>query len=516
MRKKILFITGKEVEKGLREILRKEKIYGKVHVVSNVDVASFLTPEIILKELSPMNLVEIEKIIVPGTVKGNLSVIEKKLKVPCFKGPKCFLDLPRVLKSNVHLSEKISGDEILNLDRKERIKKELKRVYEETRGASMKIGFGGGAVFLGAGISRVIAEIIDAPKLSNEELRKISSYYQGEGAEIIDIGMVHDENHSKKIPKIIETIKSEVDVPLSIDTLNEKEILAAIKAGIDLIISLDFSNYEDIAPKIADVPDVPAVVIIPRDEKGKIPEKAEDRIRVVRDLMKKLKEDMGVEKMIVDLILQPINFGFSESLKSFIMFREKYPKIPMMMGLGNITELMDVDSIGLNGLLAGIASELNIDLLLTTEASEKTKGCIGELSTATKLMYLSKKYKQTPKDLGIDLLVLKEKKKKEWIPKINKKIPIILVEERKTSLERDIEFRIFLNKEKINAIYYNKNKKPILWFQGTSAEKIYKEILSRGIIKNLAHAAYLGKELAKAEIALKLGREYIQDEPLFS
>ena len=28
------------------------------------------------------------------------------------------------------------------------------------------------------------------------------------------------------------------------------------------------------------------------------------------------------------------------------------------------------------------------------------------------------------------------------------------------------------------------------------------------------HAAYLGKELEKAEIALKLGKQYVQDDPL--
>jgi dihydropteroate synthase len=36
-----------------------------------------------------------------------------------------------------------------------------------------------------------------------------------------------------------------------------------------------------------------------------------------------------------------------------------------------------------------------------------------------------------------------------------------------------------------------------------------------GLVSRLDHAAYLGSELAKAEIALKTGKEYIQDRGLF-
>ena len=74
-----------------------------------------------------------------------------------------------------------------------------------------------------------------------------------------------------------------------------------------------------------------------------------------------------------------------------------------MMGAGNATELIDADAKGANAILSGIASELSIELLLTTEASEKTKGSVSQLSKATRLMFASKIRNHPPKDLGIEI-----------------------------------------------------------------------------------------------------------------
>ena len=49
-------------------------------------------------------------------------------------------------------------------------------------------------------------------------------------------------------------------------------------------------------------------------------------------------------------------------------------------------------------------------------------------------------------------------------------------------------------------------------FRGKMAQQLYYYILNeRKYITKLEHAAYLGKELKKAEIALKTGKEYLQE-----
>jgi len=51
--------------------------------------------------------------------------------------------------------------------------------------------------------------------------------------------------------------------------------------------------------------------------------------------------------------------------------------------------------------------------------------------------------------------------------------------------------------------------------KGKTAESIYVEIMELGLVTRLDHAAYLGRELAKAEVALRTGKEYVQDDFLF-
>lgn len=48
--------------------------------------------------------------------------------------------------------------------------------------------------------------------------------------------------------------------------------------------------------------------------------------------------------------------------------------------------------------------------------------------------------------------------------------------------------------------------------KGTDAVSIYKTAIRRGLLSRLNHAAYLGKELVKAEISLRSGEKYVQDK----
>ncbi|MCS7312913.1 MAG: DUF4346 domain-containing protein [Acidobacteria bacterium] len=47
--------------------------------------------------------------------------------------------------------------------------------------------------------------------------------------------------------------------------------------------------------------------------------------------------------------------------------------------------------------------------------------------------------------------------------------------------------------------------------EGKDARSIYWTIIRNGWVTQLSHAAYLGKELAKAELSIKLGLKYVQD-----
>ena len=55
----------------------------------------------------------------------------------------------------------------------------------------------------------------------------------------------------------------------------------------------------------------------------------------------------------------------------------------------------------------------------------------------------------------------------------------------------------------------------LIWYLREKQLKKYDEIIKKGLITKLEHAAYLGAELEKAEIAMITRKDYIQDFDLF-
>ncbi len=66
----------------------------------------------------------------------------------------------------------------------------------------------------------------------------------------------------------------------------------------------------------------------------------------------------------------------------------------------------------------------------------------------------------------------------------------------------------------IRVRYYNAKHQLAAEIDGKTAEEIYNTICREKLVSSLSHAAYLGSELQKAEIAMKKRLPYVQDDPL--
>ena len=66
---------------------------------------------------------------------------------------------------------------------------------------------------------------------------------------------------------------------------------------------------------------------------------------------------------------------------------------------------------------------------------------------------------------------------------------------------------------KVYVRYYKDNKLKKT-FSGINTSQIVQKLIEKGLISRLDHAAYLGKEIEKAIIALKNNLDYVQDEKL--
>jgi len=122
---------------------------------------------------------------------------------------------------------------------------------------------------------------------------------------------------------------------------------------------------------------------------------------------------------------------------------------------------------------------------------------------------------KTPKGLGKDLLILKERGGPKTLIKERAEEEVRVDEVIEPTMSKKGYLKIGVDKE-IEVYYYPSGSiKPKKAFYGKDPLS-----LGRKIVKELSlepeHSLYLGYELAKAKIALDLGKTYIQDKELFS
>jgi dihydropteroate synthase-like protein len=518
---KALLITGTLAEKAVKRYAKESSVETEVHVL-NVPVAAFLTPETIAEALKHESLTGFDAILVPGLVRGDTTVISQATSVPAFKGSRYAADLPTILDSmsEVALSTVTPACDLLRDKLRQKALEELE-APERSRVSLLKKPWNILIKDLAVGRDfpmRVMAEIVDAALMPKEEVQRLASHFAKIGADVIDVGMVAGESKPDTAAKMVEAVKSVVDVPVSIDSLNPAEIKAAVEAGADLILSLDAGNIEAIASFAADV----AVVAIPTNQRdGYFPKKADERVKFLEEIIAEART-LGVNRIMGDLILEPSNI--LESMFAFRVFAARNPEVPLFVGVSNVTELFDADSVGVNALLARLSAEVGAGMLLATEKSDKAKGTVREEVTAAKMMFLAQRRGSVPKDLGLDLLVLKDKRNREepYDKAAEARSRVIVASAKTEPLVLDAEgmFKVMIdrNEATIAVLHFSASNadKPVNIVKGKTAESLYSKIVELGLVTRLDHAAYLGSELAKAEIALKTGKNYIQDSPLFT
>lgn len=476
---RVLAVTGK-----LAYPVVKEAVSDAADVLMlDIGVAAFTTPKLLLKALEGKKGYDL--ILVSGLASGDFASLEKKLGMKVRLGPRHAYDIPLALAyaDRMEFSHTIPADVLLADIKRQNAMKE----YEELERDSSPAFLLKGVKIGGTSSMKVLAEVVDATRLPDVELiSKIDNYAS---ADMIDLG-IPLETTPDAVRHAVKVTRSATFKPVSVDTLIPEYIEAGIEAGADMVLSLDSSNLDRVGPLIARK-DLTAVVI-PDDE-------------TLESLLRNIEKAraIGINHILADPILSPIGNGIDSSIERYLQFRRVMPDMPVFFGAGNVTELIDADSIGVNALLAGIAMEVNASVLFTTEHSQKAINSAGELKTACIMMALARRRKCPPKDLGIDLLVIKEKRPRKDIVK-----PSMLIEAKKHELKLDPQgsFNIFIDRGRIYA------KNGDVTVVGEDAEAILHTIVDRGLVSMLDHAGYLGAELKKAELALKFHRSYLQDD----
>jgi len=458
--------------------------------------------------------------LLPGFVQWDSTSLENEFSVKIRKGPEFASDLHALLKKieDVELSNTIpanklfetSGETLYNQiiqEHNENAKQNLGRhtFYVNEKRSDLMIGRNLPPP--------IIAEIVNCTDKRNESIIKKAKHYIDSGADIIDIGCVSNKPNPLRVKEIIQILRGEFTTLVSIDSMDSSEILAAVDMDIDMILSFDIGNYEE----FVDIPKTIPIVILPTNIKnGIFPKHPETRVNNLLDLTKKL-VNHGFTKLIADPLLEtPISPGICNSLETYFLYKKLPPEnqSPLFFGISNVVELMDIDSVGVNGLLASIAIEMDMGILFTVEHSTKLFGGVRELKDSVKLNFLAK-YKKTP-PINQGLSVFKAKgKTSQKMPQIKNKNPILVNNLIDGYVPDDNGyFRIYLNPNahKIYVLFFSNEDQLLQTFIGDNAEALSKEIIKKNLTSDISHINYLGRELKKAEISLFLGKPYIQDE----
>ncbi|MGH6801047.1 MAG: DUF6513 domain-containing protein, partial [Methylocella sp.] len=415
MTERLLFLTGHLAYPRLERLMRSmgETTFSWQVCDIGVKVAALMTEAIIMRRLACP--IPAERIILPGRCRADLARLSNRLGVPVTRGPDELSDLP---------------------------------VY---------LGRGGQDPDLSRFAIRIFAEIVDASALPVAALLARAAAMRKSGADVIDVGCLPDTPFPH-LEACIRALKA-AGHGVSIDSADRQELTRGARAGADYLLSLDEGTL-DIAEGTGATP-----ILVPAPH-GDL----DSLVRAANDA-----ERRGMS-FIVDPILDPIHFGFSESVTRYVETRRRLPRAEMMMGTGNLTELTEADSGGVTSVLIGLCSELDIHNVLTVQVSPHTRRTVEEHDAARRLMFAARDDGALPKGYDAGLLALHDLAP---YPSSAQEIAGTVAE------VRDANFRIMTAEDGIHV--FNRDGHHV-------SRDVFSLFPKLGVEADGAHAFYLGAE----------------------
>jgi len=435
----LLFITGKLAEPSLRRVLgdlASKAGFDYSVAVAPITVVALATTSWLSRHVTPPP--QTERVILPGLCNGDTQVLSDAWKVPVQRGPADLRDLPDYFG----------------------------------QAAAPRADYGAYDI-------EILAEINHAPRLTLDDILRAARQAHQDGADIIDLGCDPGEPWTG-VGDAVTALRAD-GLRVSLDSFNVGEAAEAAKAGAELILSVNHANRQaarDWGCEVVAVPDQPA------------------NLQGLEETLNHL--DAAGVPFRIDPVLEPIGFGFAASLGRYLEVRRRWPGAEMLMGVGNLTELTDVDSAGVNVVLTGFCQEVGIRSVLTTEVINWARSSIRELDLARRLVAYAVKRNVLPKKLEPNLVMLRDAKLREHgqgtLDELARQIT-------------DPNFRIFAERGELHVMSRD------LYLRGTDPFGLFAQMLERSTI-GPAHAFYLGYEMAKAATALTLNKNYVQDQAL--
>lgn len=437
----IHFVTGRLAEQALRAVL--EPLAAEVGFeysvgVMPITVAALMTPKWIARHVAPP--ANATRLLLPGYCEGDLEAVRSAVVAAVERGPKDLRELPEFFGQ---------GD----VPRHE----------------------------YGAYDIQILAEINHAPRLALDAIRRQAGQLAADGADVVDVGCEPGDAWSG-VADCVKALRDDGH-RVSIDSLNPAEIEPAVRAGAELVLSVNSTNRDAAQDWGCEV------VVIPDDPSSM--SGLDDTIRAM---------ERASVPFRIDPVLEPIGCGFAASLGRYIQARGRFPDAELMMGIGNLTELTDVDSAGVNMLLLGVCQELGIRSVLTTQVINWARTSVRECDLARRMVRYAVEHGVPPKHVDARLVTLRDPEMHSYAPEFLDQL---------ASQIKDHNYRIFAEGGVLHLVSRD------MHLEDADPFALFDRLMATNPRKlDESHAFYLGYEMAKALTALTLGKAYRQDEAL--
>ncbi len=436
----IHFVTGRFAEGALRQVVHQlapSAGFDYSIGVLDITIAALMTSKWVARRIEAPD--DATRVMVPGYCSGDLDLIRDAAGAEVERGPRDLRELPDYFGQ-----------------------------------MSARDGYGDYDV-------EILAEIRNAPELPVEQLLDRARQLDLDGANVIVLGCGAGEPWTG-LSDVVHALCDEGH-RVAIESDQPVEIEAAVHKGAELVFSVNEANRQHASHWGCEV-------VVTSDLPG--------TLQGVEETTAEL--DAAGIPWRLDPVLDPIGFGFSESIGRFLAARWQWPEAKMLMRVSNVTELIDADSAGIHTVLLGFCQEMGIDSVLTTQETNSNRGAVAECELARQMVYHAFKHHVLPRNLEPGLVMLRDSKLLEHGTEGLMQLQSVL---------SDPSPRLFAEGGRLHLLAYKKH------LAGSDAYDLFEQLqpLLRKPM-DLRYAFYLGYEMSKATTALTLGKNYRQDEAL--
>ncbi|MCD6196549.1 MAG: hypothetical protein J7J82_07180 [Staphylothermus sp.] len=476
--KKVLIITSRKAYPMLLEAVKEiEQQLGREYDITikdlPIDVIALATREFLKHHLIKLDLSSYDYVVIPGTVKHDLRRLSEEIGVKIIKSPTRISLLKTMFLIGLEkFSPSISGDEVIKKNLAILLDKAYSYYARISKGVKVGdlvipfnpppfiVGFYLDHKWMGRWIKKYI-----------QKYRPHILYIPSDSFEFIQ-NYIELDNYILAIPTDLIKVEDIGDRAKILYGLSPSQIRDYM--GLDYILQVNISDPAEI---------------------------------------EKIMGDWGESANIIYNLVIPSTKNILKTLYGI----KHYNKAVISTWITSISSLFDIDSHSLHAFLMELFREAGISLVIVAEFEEKLFWSLREVMVSKDLITLSTYLGTEPRDLGLDLLYVKDKEYYDIDLGMVDKVIIAedeINEPYKYKLDPLGIFKIKVNhrEEYIETLYIGRKGRILI--KGKTEEAIRRIILREKLISLISHAFYLGKELGKAEEALRIGKNYEQEKPL--